>query len=154
MNEQFKKVEDDYFVLRGKLESHVITREQFEAALKDMMIQDAQRHWWMLGVNDAKWYMNDGKSWIQAEPPQSTKTSAPSDISQQSKPSRFSKKTIIAVILLAIGLCSCLNFFATLIALSNLTSSSQQTIYLGGAIAFLIVAAACFVFARITYRRK
>ena len=69
MDDQFQKVEDEYFRLKGQLQGGRILREQFETALKDLMIQDAQGRWWILGVNDAQWYTHDGKSWVEATPP-------------------------------------------------------------------------------------
>ena len=41
-NDQFRQAEDQYFLLKGQLETGRITREQFDAALKELMIQDAQ----------------------------------------------------------------------------------------------------------------
>ena len=49
-----------------------ITREQFDAALKDLMVQDAQGRWWMLGAESGKWYTHDGKNWVEAQPPTSS----------------------------------------------------------------------------------
>ena len=69
MDNAFQEVEDEYFRLKGQLQSGRITREQYEAALKDLMIQDAHGRRWILGVNDAKWYMNDGSLWVEATPP-------------------------------------------------------------------------------------
>ena len=68
MDERFKNVENEYFRLKGQLASKHITHEQFETALKDLMLQDGQGRWWMLGVNNAKWYVNDGTSWVESDP--------------------------------------------------------------------------------------
>lgn len=73
----FQKAEDEYFTLRGQLEAGRITRAQFEAALKNLMLQDAQGRWWMLGVDSGKWYVNDGKNWVEAQPPPSAAPAAP-----------------------------------------------------------------------------
>lgn len=72
MDERFKKVEDQYFGLKGQFAAGRITREQLEAALKNAMVQDAQGRYWVLGVDDAKWYMHDGQNWVGSEPPSST----------------------------------------------------------------------------------
>jgi len=68
MEQQFEKVEQEYFVLRGKLEAGRITREAFEAALKEQMIRDDQGRYWTLGIDSGKWYVHDGKDWVRAEP--------------------------------------------------------------------------------------
>lgn len=69
MDERFKRVEDEYFSLRGRLSSGRITQEQFEAALKDLVIQDEQGRYWMVGADTGQWYLNDGQSWVPAQPP-------------------------------------------------------------------------------------
>jgi hypothetical protein len=65
---RYKQVEDEYFVLRGKLETKRINREQFEAALKELMVQDAQGRWWMLQPDSGRWYVHEGQSWVEANP--------------------------------------------------------------------------------------
>jgi hypothetical protein len=72
MNDRFRQVEDEYFRLKGQLMAGRITREQFEASLKEMMVQDLRGRWWTLGVDDGKWYVHDGARWNQAAPPMST----------------------------------------------------------------------------------
>ncbi len=52
MTDQFRQVEDEYFRLKGQLTSGRITREQFQATLKEMMLQDKQGRWWMLGARN------------------------------------------------------------------------------------------------------
>lgn len=65
----FQKAEDEYFRLKGQFVIGRITRDQFETALKDLMVQDAQGRWWMLGIESGKWCVSDGKNWIEAQPP-------------------------------------------------------------------------------------
>ncbi len=64
----FKKVEDEYFRLKGMESAGRMSHEQFEAALKDLMTQDAQGRYWMIGVDTGKWYMYDGQTWVEAMP--------------------------------------------------------------------------------------
>ncbi len=52
---RFQQAEDRYFLLKGQRATGRITREQFNAALKELMIQDAQGRWWMIGVDSGKW---------------------------------------------------------------------------------------------------
>lgn len=72
MSDSFQQVEDEYFKLKGQLATGRITQAQFDAALKALMIQDAQGRWWVIGANDSKWYVNDGTRWVQTDPPTST----------------------------------------------------------------------------------
>ncbi|MBI4672563.1 MAG: hypothetical protein HY741_12970 [Chloroflexi bacterium] len=67
-DKQFTKVEEEYFRLKGKLAAGRITREQFDAALKSLMFQDAQGRWWMMGADSGKWFVHDGQTWVEAEP--------------------------------------------------------------------------------------
>jgi hypothetical protein len=51
MNNSFPQVEDEYFKLKGKLATGRITQAEFDAALKALMIQDAQGRYWTLGAD-------------------------------------------------------------------------------------------------------
>src|SRR6266567_4088058 len=77
MDEQaFKSVEEKFFSLKGQLATGRITPEQFDAALQQLMIQDTQGRYWMLGKDSGKWQMNQGQSWVEADPYQSGATVA------------------------------------------------------------------------------
>ncbi len=65
----FRRAEDEYLRLKGRLAAGRIAREQLEAVLKQLMLQDAQGRFWMLGADSGKWYVNDGQSWVEAQPP-------------------------------------------------------------------------------------
>lgn len=68
MDEKFRKAEEEYFILRGKLDTGRIGKNLFELALRDSMVQDAQNRWWMLGPDTGNWYMHDGTKWVEADP--------------------------------------------------------------------------------------
>jgi tetratricopeptide (TPR) repeat protein len=76
-DDRFQKAEDQYFLLKGQLASGRITKQQFDAALKDLMVQDAQGRYWMLGADNGIWYVHDGKQWTEALPPGSKPTAPP-----------------------------------------------------------------------------
>lgn len=67
-DEQFKNAESEYFRLKGLLAAGRITKDQFEQSLQKLAIQDAQGRQWILGVDDGKWYVLNGRSWVQADP--------------------------------------------------------------------------------------
>ncbi len=58
--DQFKRVEDEYFRLKGLLAAGRITPEQFEVALKELPFQDAEGRYWMIGADSGNgstfWY--------------------------------------------------------------------------------------------------
>lgn len=85
MDERFTRVEDEYFGLRGRLSSGLITQEQFEAALKELVVQDDQGRYWMVGADTGQWYVNDGQTWVPAQPP-GRATSAPATLPGQTTP--------------------------------------------------------------------
>jgi hypothetical protein len=71
MEERFRRVENEFFRLKGQLAIGRVTQEQVEATLKQMILQDEQGNYWMLGSEGTRWYIYDGKSWVQGVPPSS-----------------------------------------------------------------------------------
>ena len=67
-DDRFRRSEDQYYVLKGQLASGRITPEQFNAALQDLIVQDAQSRYWMIGAESGKWYVHDGQNWVEAQP--------------------------------------------------------------------------------------
>lgn len=74
---QFQHAEDEYFRLKGQLAAGRIAQEQFEAALKNLMIQDAQGRYWTIGGDSGKWYVHDGRTWVEAPAPTTDPSTAP-----------------------------------------------------------------------------
>ncbi len=68
-NDQFRQAEEQFFLLKGQQSAGRITREQFDAALKQLMIQDAQGRFWMIGADTGEWFVHDGQNWVRANPP-------------------------------------------------------------------------------------
>lgn len=75
-DERFQQVEREYFRLKGQLAAGQITHEQFEAALRPLMFQDAQGRYWMIGVDSGKWHLYDGQQWQQTNPPTASAVTA------------------------------------------------------------------------------
>ena len=164
MNERFKKVEDDYYRLKGQLQAGRITREQFEAALKDLMIQDAQGRWWIIGVNDAKWYVNDGQQWVEQQPPEVTASPtigralppdqsslAGTNVSRETERAQPRTPGCGMLVLLTIGLSSCLvNAGWLFFTLRQGAPGAFQIIIV---IMFLFISLGAFFLAWIAYRR-
>lgn len=81
----FKRVEDEYFRLRGQLSAGRITREQFDSASKALMVQDAQGRYWTIGADNGKWYVHDGSKWIETERPR-PQAAIPTSIPERGTP--------------------------------------------------------------------
>jgi hypothetical protein len=65
--DQFSKTEARLSSLRGQLAVGRITQEQFDTALKQLMIQDTQGRSWKIDV-DSEWRVFDGQAWVEATP--------------------------------------------------------------------------------------
>lgn len=70
MDHKFLKIEDEYFTLKGKLSAGRITAAEFEAAMKELMVEHDGRYW-NIGAKTGKWHVHDGETWVEAEPPAS-----------------------------------------------------------------------------------
>ena len=64
----FEQAGQEYLRLRGQLNTHHITPEQFDSALKTLMVRDAQGRYWMPGADSGQWYVHDGQQWVRANP--------------------------------------------------------------------------------------
>lgn len=77
MDNQFSRVEDEYFRLKGQFATGRLTREQFETALQALMFTDAQGRYWMIGTDSGKWFVHDGTTWIEQNPAPAAAPAAP-----------------------------------------------------------------------------
>ncbi len=73
----FQKAEDEFFILKGKLQTGRITRAEFDAALKGLMVQDPQGRYWTIGADSGKWLVHDGAAWVEAPLPGGAMPQAP-----------------------------------------------------------------------------
>ncbi|MBI3537358.1 MAG: hypothetical protein HY070_07375, partial [Chloroflexi bacterium] len=65
----FQRNEDEYFLLRGQLAAGRITRDQFDEAIKNLRVRDAQGRLWSIHPENGKWYVLEGSEWKQSDPP-------------------------------------------------------------------------------------
>lgn len=117
---RFQQAEDEFFRLKGQLATGRITQEQFDAAVKELMIQDAQKRYWMLGPDSGKWYVHDGKSWVEAQPP-ATDSSARKQPSPETLAAQSPRRRVFPIV--AIG---CLALLCVLVAVGGLVFASNQ----------------------------
>lgn len=64
----FQHAEDEFFKLKGQLSAGRITQDQYDAKLRELMVQDPEGRYWMIGGDSGKWYVHDGASWTEAKP--------------------------------------------------------------------------------------
>ena len=68
-SQKMRKIEAEFQSLKGQVKAGTLTREEAEAQLKDLMIQDEEGKWWIIGYETGKWYYHDGEKWVRGEPP-------------------------------------------------------------------------------------
>ena len=65
----FLSVETEYRQLKAQFDAGQLTEAGFKARLQDLMLEDEQDRWWMIGYETGQWYVHDGEKWVAAEPP-------------------------------------------------------------------------------------
>ena len=65
----FARVEAEYRRLKAQVERGALTEAEFRAQLEELMIEDEQGRWWIVGYETGQWYVHDGEKWVQQEPP-------------------------------------------------------------------------------------
>jgi hypothetical protein len=66
--DRFRNAESQYYTLKGQLAAGRISRQQFDAAVQGLMIQDAQGRYWALAADSGAWLVHDGRAWTPADP--------------------------------------------------------------------------------------
>jgi hypothetical protein len=83
--DRFAQIEAEVSRLRQDLAANRLTEEQFKARLRELMVEDEQGNWWMLGYETGQWYRHDGSGWVRADPQPLAQAIAPA----KPKPQRF-----------------------------------------------------------------
>lgn len=66
---RFAIVEQEAARLRKQFNAGKISLEALQARLQDLMVQDANGVWWMVGTESGRWYRYDGANWQPGTPP-------------------------------------------------------------------------------------
>ena len=64
----FAEIEECYRALKKRYATGELTEADFKARLQDLMIEDEQGRWWIIGYQTGQWYVSDGEHWVVAEP--------------------------------------------------------------------------------------
>ncbi len=64
----FKQTENTFKELKAQFESGKLTEAEFKSQLEELMIQDVDGNWWIIGYETELWYRHDGEKWVQSEP--------------------------------------------------------------------------------------
>jgi hypothetical protein len=68
MMNRFRRVQDEYYRLRGQFSVGRISAQEFDTALREMVFEDESGRHWMMGANSGRWYYSEGNEWVEAEP--------------------------------------------------------------------------------------
>ncbi|MBN1287468.1 MAG: transglycosylase domain-containing protein [Anaerolineae bacterium] len=77
-----RRVEWEVGQLRRQYNSSLITREDFAARLRELMLRDKRGRWWMVGTESNDWYVREGKEWVRRIPPVYKSESKPASASE------------------------------------------------------------------------
>jgi serine/threonine-protein kinase len=65
----FSQVAAEFQRLKAQFEAGALAEAEFKARLEELMLQDEQGRWWMIGYETGQWYVHDGERWVKAQPP-------------------------------------------------------------------------------------
>jgi hypothetical protein len=65
----FAQVEARVAKLRQDLAAGRLTEEECKAQMRELMVEDGDGNWWMVGYETGEWYRHDGTDWARADPP-------------------------------------------------------------------------------------
>lgn len=66
--DKYRYAEEQFFKLRGRFDTGRLDQAGFDEKLRELMVQDEQGRYWMLGAESGKWYYYDGAKWEQGDP--------------------------------------------------------------------------------------
>src|SRR3990172_3812650 len=64
----FREAMAQYWKLRSQHEAGALGDAEFEAAVGDLTVVDAQGDAWQIGVSTGRWYRFDGQTWVEGFP--------------------------------------------------------------------------------------
>jgi hypothetical protein len=120
----FARVEAEFRRLKAQFEKGSLAEADLKAQLEELMIEDEQGRWWVIGYKTGEWYVHDGEKWVQQELPTAAAKAAPPrpsttglPVKPQPRPTRTIPSTVmelrlrrdtVPVVLIAAGWLVCL----------------------------------------------
>lgn len=65
----FTEIEAEYRRLKAQHDAGTLSEADFKAQLQNLMAEDEQGRWWIIGYETGRWYFHDGERWSPGEPP-------------------------------------------------------------------------------------
>ena len=66
---KFAAAQQTYLELKERYERGDLSKSEFETAMQESMVQDANGAYWLLGAESGRWYRYHDQQWVQANPP-------------------------------------------------------------------------------------
>ncbi len=76
----FSQVAAEFRKLKAQYDAGALSEADFKARLQDLMIQDEQGRWWMIGSETGQWYVHDREKWVRGEPLTAEAAQAPAEV--------------------------------------------------------------------------
>ena len=99
----FSRVKDEFDRLKAQFDAHTLSEAQFKARLKELMVQDAQGRWWMIGYETGLWYVHDGERWNLGLPAVNADSNPQGSEAQKKTTGKASGMHLFGLIMLIIG---------------------------------------------------
>jgi hypothetical protein len=65
----FREADRRYAELKRQLDAGTISTEEFDAQLRQLMVQDDEGRWWAKSRKTGEWNYHDGSAWVRGTPP-------------------------------------------------------------------------------------
>src|SRR5919206_935078 len=65
----FREADRRYAELQRQLDAGTISTEEFDAQLRQLMVQDDEGRWWAKSRQTGEWNYHDGSAWVRGTPP-------------------------------------------------------------------------------------
>jgi NB-ARC domain len=66
LTEKFRQAEAQVRTLRTRFQSGEISRDEMQSELRQHMVLDESRNWWMMGIETDTWYRYENAGWVAA----------------------------------------------------------------------------------------
>ena len=126
---RFEKTEKQFAALKNQRSSGELSETEYQAALKNLIVQDADGTHWMLGTESGKWYRSDGHEWVGADPPTESAESAQTKTTAAPAPPHLAQRGL-PWLWIALGGAGLLGIVACVVGLVLLLAMSprQETV--------------------------
>jgi hypothetical protein len=100
----FQQAEKSFKRLKAQFEAGTLSETEYKTRLEELMVQDEQGDWWMIGYETERWHRHDGTNWVPADPPGGLSQLSTPPISSASRRPYFLLSMITVLVFLALSI--------------------------------------------------